>query len=160
MKRHLEYQSSVPSLNSTVPRLPALSNSPKSRQSETISYSKLARASPRVKSDGEKFSFPTLGPSAVSKKRCGYVLCYAANSHQGLVRTMNEDRLGIIINIPCPQTFSIEKWPHSSFFGVYDGHGGKLCANFLKENLHKYVFDSEFFPARPKEALFRAFESG
>jgi len=27
-------------------------------------------------------------------------------------------------------------------FGVYDGHGGDGCCNFLKEYLHKYVFES------------------
>ena len=69
----------------------------------------------------------------------------------------NEDRVSIIINIPCPDNFSIEKWPRSSFYGIYDGHGGKLCANFLKEYLHTFIFADENFPSRPKEALFHGF---
>jgi len=28
------------------------------------------------------------------------------------------------------------EWPACSFFAVYDGHGGALCADFLKEKLH------------------------
>lgn len=29
-----------------------------------------------------------------------------------------------------------EVWPKCSFFGVYDGHGGASCADFLRDNLH------------------------
>ncbi|KAK4721457.1 hypothetical protein R3W88_011690 [Solanum pinnatisectum] len=28
-----------------------------------------------------------------------------------------------------------------SFFGVYDGHGGRMAAQFVAENLHSYVFE-------------------
>jgi|LakMenE18May11ns_1017448.scaffolds.fasta_scaffold8076884_1 serine/threonine protein phosphatase PrpC len=31
------------------------------------------------------------------------------------------------------------RWPKCSYFGVFDGHGGDTCSNFLKENMHKYV---------------------
>jgi hypothetical protein len=49
---------------------------------------------------------------------------------------------------PIPDVFKIagdfwtaknEKWPQISFFGLYDGHAGTKCAEFLKENLHHYV---------------------
>ncbi len=30
-------------------------------------------------------------------------------------------------------------WPKCSFFGLYDGHGGVGCADFLRDNLHKFV---------------------
>jgi serine/threonine protein phosphatase PrpC len=29
--------------------------------------------------------------------------------------------------------------PNQAFFAVYDGHGGKECANFCAENLHKVL---------------------
>lgn len=30
-------------------------------------------------------------------------------------------------------------WPKCSFFGVYDGHGGNVCADFLRDYLHQLV---------------------
>lgn len=40
-----------------------------------------------------------------------------------------------------------------SFFAVYDGHGGEGCANYLRDNLHKFVIENPSFPYNPKEAL-------
>jgi protein phosphatase 2C family protein 2/3 len=31
------------------------------------------------------------------------------------------------------------EWPKCAFFGLYDGHGGPRCADFLRDNLHKFV---------------------
>jgi hypothetical protein len=57
-------------------------------------------------------------------------------------RDYNEDRVAIIFNISKPSSF-IETpdypWPKCSFFGLYDGHGGVGCADFLRDNLHKFV---------------------
>lgn len=33
------------------------------------------------------------------------------------------------------------RWPRCSYFGVFDGHGGNKCSDFLKENMHKYVLN-------------------
>lgn len=55
---------------------------------------------------------------------------------QGLIRNYNEDRVAIILNIMKPLNRSKENWPKCSFFGVYDGHGGVACADFLRDNLH------------------------
>lgn len=46
----------------------------------------------------------------------------------------------MMINISTPQNFTGENWPNCSFFGIYDGHGGSTCADFLRDNLHNYVF--------------------
>jgi len=32
-----------------------------------------------------------------------------------------------------------EFWPRSSFFGIYDGHGGSKCADLLRDQLHTLV---------------------
>ncbi|OMJ92495.1 hypothetical protein SteCoe_4733 [Stentor coeruleus] len=144
------------SISKSTLKLPALSLSPKNSSGNFFSDS-VTRKSPRVNSDGAKYHNPEIVNTAVSKKSCGYVLRFSANSHCGMVRSSNEDRLSIIINIPCPQGFSMQKWPRCSFFGIYDGHGGKMCANFLKEKLHKFIFENENFPYRPKEAIFRGF---
>ena len=57
-------------------------------------------------------------------------------------RDYNEDRVAIIFNISKPSTFNEDPdnpWPKCSFFGMYDGHGGVGCADFLRDNLHKFV---------------------
>ena len=49
-------------------------------------------------------------------------------------RPSNEDQHTSILNI----NNNIEKYASVNYFGVYDGHGGKLVSKFLKNNLHKY----------------------
>jgi len=94
-------------------------------------------------------------------RRNGVVRGYAANTHQGLVRNYNEDRVSIILNISEPQSRrklsptggEPSPWPICSFFGIYDGHGGSQCADFLRDNLHTYVVREPCFPDDPREAL-------
>lgn len=83
------------------------------------------------------------------------------------MRDYNEDRVSIILNIVKPQSRSnslsyiqdTENWPKCSFFGVYDGHGGALCANYLRDNLHQFVIRELDFPRNPYEALKKGFEA-
>ena len=102
---------------------------------------------------------PRCEPSKCSVKQNGIVKSYAANTNQGLVRTYNEDRVSIILNIVKPVSRTGENWPKCSFFGVYDGHGGCTCADFLRDNLHQYVIKEPSFPSNPREALRKGFES-
>ena len=73
-----------------------------------------------------------------SNKRNGLVSGYGANTNQGIVRNYNEDRVAIILNIMKPKSKNFESatWPKCSFFGIYDGHGGAVCADFLRDYLH------------------------
>ena len=79
-----------------------------------------------------------------SSKRNGIVAAYGANTNQGTVRNYNEDRVAIILNIMQPKSKQPAKtaedsavpWPKCSFFGIYDGHGGNVCADFLRDYLH------------------------
>jgi protein phosphatase 2C family protein 2/3 len=83
---------------------------------------------------------PPFDPTKSSTRKNGIVKAYAANTHQGLVRTYNEDRVSIILNILRPKSSTNgEEWPSCSFFAVYDGHGGTACADFLRDNLHQFV---------------------
>jgi len=80
------------------------------------------------------FKLPLLPPAKHSSKSHGVIKGFAANTHNGLVRNYNEDRVSIILNIgppACKTTFSILQ--NCSFFGIYDGHGGDKCADYLKE---------------------------
>ena len=53
-------------------------------------------------------------------------------------RNYNEDRVAIILNIMKPKSKEgkVDYWPKCSFFGIYDGHGGSQCAEFLRDYLH------------------------
>lgn len=74
-----------------------------------------------------------------SSKSYGAVVSYGVNTNQGIVRNYNEDRVSIILNVIKPPSRKNEEWPKVSFFGIFDGHGGTKCSDFLKENLHHYV---------------------
>ena len=83
-----------------------------------------------------------------SSKKCGVVKAYAANTNQGIIRDYNEDRVSIILNIMKPKNkanLEIE-WPQICFFGVFDGHGGASCADYLRDNLHNFVIQNQNFP--------------
>ena len=59
---------------------------------------------------------------------------YAYNTSMGNIRDYNEDTITatkIVLNNDENNYFY--------FFGIYDGHGGKGCSNYLKENLHKNI---------------------
>lgn len=100
-----------------------------------------------------KAELPNHEPTKFSFKKNGVVKAYAVNTNQGIVRNYNEDRVSIILNIMKPIDRQNEFWPRCSFFGVYDGHGGVTCADFLRDNLHHFVVKDENFPYNPKEAL-------
>jgi protein phosphatase 2C family protein 2/3 len=82
---------------------------------------------------------------------------YAANTDQGLVRDYNEDRVSIILNIAKPKNWTKGAWPSCCFFGVYDGHGGTACADFLRDTLHKFVIRDPNFPHDCETAIRRGF---
>ena len=97
--------------------------------------------------------------SKYSAKSLGVVKSYSANTHQGTVRDYNEDRVSIILNIVKPSTYTGTFWPKCSFFGVYDGHGGPGCSEYLRDNLHQFVIRDGNFPVNPKEAIIQGFKA-
>ena len=71
-------------------------------------------------------------PSKINDK--DFIKGYAYNSSMGNVREYNEDAITatkVILNN--------DENDYFYFFGVYDGHGGKGCSFYLKDNLHKNV---------------------
>ena len=84
---------------------------------------------------------------------------YAFNSYNGKVREYNEDRTRTIVNyrkeIMTPNGKKI--YPRISYFGIFDGHGGEGCSNFLNANFHSFLFNSQYFPGYPIQAVKEAF---
>ena len=73
------------------------------------------------------------------------------------MRKANEDRISIILNVIQPAQKSpripADQWPKLQIFGVYDGHGGSKCAEYLKDNLHNNVILQPEFPSNIPEAI-------
>ena len=46
-----------------------------------------------------------------------------------------------------------------AYFGVYDGHGGHECAEFLKLSLDQEILSQDMLWEKPKEALVASFKS-
>ncbi|CAK79657.1 unnamed protein product (macronuclear) [Paramecium tetraurelia] len=130
----------------------------KSRQSQQV----IQKTKQQQRSDSPLIpidSLPHIEPSKISTKNVGIVSAYAANTHQGLIRTYNEDRVSIILNLmkPASNTFA-GQWPQSSFFAIYDGHGGAACADYMRDNLHQYIIREDCFPSNPRLAISRGIE--
>jgi protein phosphatase 2C family protein 2/3 len=82
-------------------------------------------------------SSPSLSKLKTSSKSYGPIKSFAACTNKGLIRDYNEDRVSIVPRI------KINKKDRSvSYFGLFDGHGGAGCADFVAENLHNYLFSA------------------
>lgn len=53
----------------------------------------------------------------------------AVYSEQGFRATMEDEEILL-------QDLAVSNWRHCSFFGVYDGHGGRECVTFVRQRLH------------------------
>ena len=102
-------------------------------------------------------NFTNFEPSKTSSKTMGVIKAYGANTYQGLVRNYNEDRVSIIINMARPKNYKKNYWPKTSFFGIYDGHGGNMCSEFLRDCLHKLILNDANFPENVELAIKNGF---
>ena len=100
-----------------------------------------------------KQHFNNFSQGKISSKPFGLINSYAANTNQGINRNYNEDRVSIIINLNIPQ-----KHINSiSYFGIFDGHSGNKCAEFLRNNLLQYIYKNNNFPNNIPLAIKEAF---
>ena len=76
-------------------------------------------------------------PAKHSKNGHGTIRAYSASTNQGPVREYNEDRVAIILNFTKPEHAA--DWKKPAYFGVFDGHGGMDCADFLRDTLHTFI---------------------
>ena len=131
------------------------SNNPSSSQkNKYITINDIIGPKRDINLDILRYYFSSYEDSKTSKKKMGYIKSYAVNTYQGLVRSYNEDRVSIIVNMSKPRGYYKKIWPRVSFFGIYDGHGGELCSEYLRDNLHKLICqNNEFFPENIPEAI-------
>ena len=95
----------------------------------------------------------------ISNKSYGLIKAYAANTNKGIIRNYNEDRISIMINMNPPNNYiNKTKFPKVSYFGVFDGHGGKNCAEYLRDNLLKLICTNKNFPSNINLAIKESFK--
>ena len=107
-----------------------------------------------------KLSYPLYKNAKQSEKSFDLISSYAANTYKGTVRNYNEDRISVIVNVKHNNYQNLKNKQNFkiSFFAIYDGHAGNKCCEFLKNNLHIFIFESNFFPEDPVKAIQQAFE--
>ena len=71
---------------------------------------------------------------------------FAYNTSLGNIRSYNEDEICVskLFFNNNRDKYDINNKNCCHFFAIYDGHGGKGCATFLKENLHKFISEFSF----------------
>ena len=104
-------------------------------------------------------SYPSV---ELSDNSFNIIVGYGGNSYNGLIRKYNEDVIRIIPDYKLTKTVKKKNGevinPKISYFAVYDGHGGDKCSKFLSQNLHNYIFNSEFFPLYTMQAISAAYQ--
>ena len=131
----------------------------KERKDKYITISDIIGEKCKLNIDILRYYFHNYEPSKTSKKKMGLIKSYAVNTYQGIVRNYNEDRVSIIVNMNKPRGYYKKIWPRVSFFGIFDGHGGETCSEYLRDNLHDLIcHNNNFFPENIPEAIKLAFE--
>ena len=97
--------------------------------------------------------YPNSKNEQIKENPFSIIESYCMNSYKGLCKDINEDNIISLINIKKPENY-IKSWPNFlSYFGIFDGHCGITCSEYLKKNLHKVIFNNEFFPSNPIKAI-------
>ena len=90
-----------------------------------------------------------------SKQQYMNISGYGFNSYNGKVKNFNEDRVKVIPQYQHKN--SKNQILNISYFAIFDGHSGNQCSDFLRENMHNYIFHSPFFPSNMVKATKEAF---
>ena len=102
----------------------------------------------------QSYQLPKFLPAQSSSCSKGNIYAFAVNSTQGISRLTNEERVSIVLALKKDSHRAIDYWPQAYFFGIFDGHAGTGCCSFLRDNLHKYISQCEYFPSDPRKALY------
>ena len=115
---------------------------------------------PEITLSDKEITFPNYPKVKYPKHSINkYIKSFAVNSYQGIIKNYNEDKVSMILSIKRPKTYPPEKkWPNISYFGLFDGHGGSSCGNFLRDNLHNYIIKEKNFLENVEQSLINSFE--
>ena len=102
--------------------------------------------------------YPNYENAIPSSKSIGAIKSYSSNSYKGLVKPDNEDKIIVEGQIHRPNNTIHRSWPKMSFFGIFDGHGGENCSNFIKNNFVNYLVENKHFPYDIKKSISETFE--
>ena len=95
----------------------------------------------------KKFYFNS-GRGSGDQRSC--VISCITETDKGLIRDYNEDKLTVTQDNSNPNN-------PVYFYGLYDGHGGARCAEFLKQNLHNYILNDSELLTDTKNVILRSF---
>lgn len=70
------------------------------------------------------------------------------STHSGVIKDYNEDRTLAMLRCSYEANQTV-----FSLFGVFDGHGGHNCAEFIQTRLARFVGSNKYFPSDPAKAL-------
>ncbi len=96
--------------------------------------------------------------ASASNKTMGTLKSYSYNTFHGLFKEVNEDKIIVVGQIKKPASSKMKAWPKISYFGIFDGHGGEGCSEFLKNNFLNYLTENKNFPFDIKTSLTESFE--
>ncbi len=94
-----------------------------------------------------------------SSKPIGPLKAYSYNTYQGLCKKINEDKIIVVNQIKKPNSSKLKTWPKISYFGIFDGHGGEGCSEYLKDNFLQCLVKNPNFPIDIKKCLTETFET-
>ena len=93
-----------------------------------------------------------------SSKQVGPLKSFSYNTFQGLFKDYNEDRVSVCSLVKKPSSTKMKTWPKISYFGIFDGHGGEECSEFLKNNYMNYLVENTNFPFDIKLSMIESFQ--
>ena len=99
-------------------------------------------------------------PAKHSESSFFNIISYGVNTYRGRIRQYNEDRVTILINAYISKNNQKKENLNEkiNYFSIYDGHAGNKCCEYLKKHLHTFIFNSEFFPKNPIQAISQGFQ--
>lgn len=93
--------------------------------------------------------------STKKEKAVWRMIEYGVSSEQGTRKTMEDQHKAMLsTDLVTPRDRSAPRLAIGiPFFGVYDGHGGQQCAEFLRENLHTLILSHAHARDDPQRAI-------